>query len=79
MKTYTVTVPITVLAQYTVEATTTEQAKEKAIATYDNEKYIHDVLPDSMGHYYHCESVEVADIDVYPDLIHDHPDAKKVT
>ena len=80
MKTYTVSIPITVLSQYTVEADTPDQAQENAVSTYDNEKYLHDVLPAAMGHYHHCEGLDLEKIDAYPlSDWNDHPDAKKVT
>ena len=74
---YTVSIPITVLAEYTVEADTPDQAKEKAVNAYDNEKYLHDVLPSSMAHYHQCDSLDLEKIDLSE--WNDHPAAKQVT
>ena len=80
MKTYTVSIPITVLSQYTVEADTPDQAKEKAVSVYDTEEYLHDVLPVALGHYYHCMDLDFEEIYAHPlSEWNNHPTAKKVT
>lgn len=60
---YSVKIPFMVIAKYKVEAETPEEAKEVALAIYDNEKWIHDCLPSNMAHYYHCAGEDKPEVE----------------